>query len=182
MEIVKILKKNWKYIVVFASGLIFAILCFIGLNAVMHPTSEPEFCGSQCHEMKDVYRSWELSVHGSNKYGIQVGCINCHLPSKEDEFFTHLFAKAYSGGKDAFMHYIMRSYDAEKARAKAVEHTPDKRCIRCHSNLLAKPGSQAARKAHVEYYSASPELKEKCIDCHEGIAHERQNKLFSPDK
>ena len=165
---------------IFLPGFILAVLCFIGLNAAMEPASKPQFCGSQCHEMKAAYRSWELSVHGANKYGIQVGCVDCHLPSKEKEYFAHIFTKAYEGGKDFFKHYFIGGFDSEKARARAREHVPNKRCIHCHDSLLTKPGSSAARTAHMEVLNPSDESKIKCIECHEDIAHQRQNKLFSP--
>ena len=86
----------------FFIGIVFAMLCFIVIEAAMKPTSKSQFCGSQCHEMQVAYQSWELSVHGTNKYGIQVGCVDCHLPPKEKEYFAHIFAKAYEGGKDFF--------------------------------------------------------------------------------
>ena len=165
---------------IFFLGFIFAVLCFLGLNAAMEPASKPQFCGSQCHEMKAAYRSWELSVHGANKYGIQVGCVDCHLPSKEKEYFAHVFTKAFEGGKDIFKHYFIGGYDTEKARSKAREHMPNKRCMHCHDSLLTKPGSSAARTAHIEVLNRPDESEIKCIECHEDVAHQRQSKLFSP--
>ena len=177
--------KKWRWVVirkcpVFLAGFVFAILCFIGLNAAMEPASKPQFCGGQCHEMKDAYRSWELSVHGANKYGIQVGCVDCHLPSKEDQYFAHVSTKAYEGGKDFFKHTFIGDFDSEKARARAREHMPDKRCMHCHDSLLVKPGSSAARTAHMDVLNQPEESRTKCIECHEGIGHQRQKKIYSP--
>ncbi len=169
-----------KRLLTFFVGFTFAILCFVGLNAAMEPASKSEFCGSNCHEMKTAYQSWELSVHGANKNGIQVGCVNCHLPSKEDAYFAHIFTKAYEGGKDVFKHYFIGGYDIEKARAKAREHMPNKRCVHCHNSLLTKPVSSASRTAHMDVLNPSDETEIKCIECHEEVAHQRQNKLFSP--
>lgn len=165
---------------VFLAGFAFAILCFIGINAAMEPASKSQFCGSQCHEMKTAYQTWELSVHGANKNGFRVECIDCHLPPKEDEYFNHVFTKAFEGGKDILKHYFIGIYDAEKARAKAREHMPSKRCIHCHDTLLAKPGSSAARKAHFASLSEPDLPQNKCVRCHEGTGHERQSKLFAP--
>lgn len=165
---------------IFFLGFIFAVLCFLGLNAAMEPASKPQFCGSQCHEMKAAYRSWELSVHGANKNGLQVGCVDCHLPSKEKEYFAHVFTKAHEGGKDFFKHYFIGGFDSEKARARAREHVPNKRCMHCHDSLLTKPGSSAARTAHIEVLNPPDESEIKCIECHEDVAHQRQSKLFSP--
>jgi cytochrome c nitrite reductase small subunit len=168
-----------KYSVAFFAGIVFAVLCFIGINAAMEPASKSEFCGGQCHEMKAAYRSWELSPHGANKYGVRVECIDCHLPPK-DEFFRHTIAKAYDGGKDVFKHYFSDGYDIEKARTKVLEHIPNKRCMYCHNSLLTKSGSSAARAAHMEVLNPSDEDEFRCVECHEDVAHERENKLFSP--
>ena len=176
--------KWWRSVIrkapVFLAGFAFAILCFLGLNAVMEPTSKSEFCGTKCHEMKTAYQSWELSVHGANKYGIQVECVDCHLPSKKDEYFAHVFRKALDGGRDFFKHHFIGGYNTEEVRARAQEHMPNKRCMHCHDSLLTKPGSSEARQAHMEVLNPSDESEMKCIECHEGVAHQRQNKLLSP--
>jgi cytochrome c nitrite reductase small subunit len=168
-----------KHSAAFFIGIVFAVLCFIGINAAMEPASKSEFCGGQCHEMKTAYRSWELSPHGANKYGVRVECIDCHLPPK-DKFFRHTIAKAYDGGKDVFKHYFGGDYDVVKARTKVLEHIPNKRCMHCHNSLLNKSGTSAARKAHTEVLNPSDEHEFRCVECHEDVAHQRENKLFSP--
>lgn len=165
----------------FLTGFVFAILCFVGLNAAMVPASKPEFCGTQCHEMKTAYRAWELSVHGANKSGFRVECVDCHLPSKEHHYFSHIFTKAYEGGKDFYIHYVIgREYDIDKSRKKALRHMPNSRCMNCHDSLLLKPSSSAARKAHTAVLN-EPETEEtRCVTCHENVGHERIQTLFSP--
>jgi nitrate/TMAO reductase-like tetraheme cytochrome c subunit len=163
----------------FFIGFAFAILCFVGINAAMEPASKSEFCGSKCHEMKAAYRTWELSVHGANKYGFRVECVDCHLPPK-DEFFRHIATKAYEGGKDICKHLFIGGYDFEKALKRAHAHMPNKRCMHCHDDLLRRPGSSAAIKAHRASLAHPDEPENKCVECHEGTGHERQNKLFSP--
>ena len=128
----------------FIDGLVFAIVCFLGINVPMKPVSTSEYCGSECHEMTTAYQSWELSAHGSNEYGIQVNCSSCHLPPENEGFFTHLFAKAIAGGKDTFKHHFGAEYDVEKNRAKVLEHLPNKRCMHCHNSLLGKPANSAS--------------------------------------
>ena len=76
----------------FLAGLIFALLCFVGLNLAMKPVSSSEYCGSKCHEMTTAYQSWELTIHGANNKGIRVECIDCHLPPKEKYFTPGLIA------------------------------------------------------------------------------------------
>ena len=168
-----------KHSVAFFTGIVFAVLSFIGINAAMGPASKSEFCGGQCHEMKTAYRSWELSPHGANKYGLRVECIDCHLPPK-DKYFRHVIAKAYDGGKDVFKHYFSGDYDVEETRTKVLEHMPNKRCMHCHNSLLTKSGSSAAREAHMEVLNPSDEEELRCVECHEDVAHQRESKLFSP--
>ncbi|MBN1806764.1 MAG: NapC/NirT family cytochrome c [Sedimentisphaerales bacterium] len=172
---VTVRKRIWTFL----AGFLFALLCFVALNAAMVPFSKSEYCGSKCHEMNTAYLTWELSSHGSNSRGIRVECIDCHLPAK-DRYFAHVAAKAYEGGRDIYKHYFGGEYDREKIRLRVLEHLPNERCLGCHNNLLAKPGNSAARIAHSAVL-AKPELEEnKCLKCHEDIGHQRQNKLFSP--
>ena len=168
-----------KYVAFFFAGIFIAVLCFIGINLAMAPTSKSEYCGTKCHEMKDAYRSWELSIHGTNKYGIRVECINCHIPKKE-KFFTHITAKTYAGLKDIFKHHFGGEYDIEKTRMKVLEHIPSKRCLNCHNNLLGAPADSTAKMVHTTILSEPDNAEYKCVDCHENAGHERQNKLFSP--
>jgi len=67
----------------FAAGVGFAVVCFLGINIAIEPTSKSQYCGSKCHEMKEAYRSWELSPHGSNAHGFRVVFI-------DDKNITHL--------------------------------------------------------------------------------------------
>ena len=159
----------------FLVGLVFAILCFIGINLAMKPVSTSAYCGSNCHEMNTAYQSWELSVHGANKYGIRVECVDCHLPPK-DKYFTHLFAKAYAGGKDVYMHHFGGEYDVEHTRKEVIETLPNERCMFCHDDLLKKPSNSAAMLAHKQIDSSGL----RCISCHENIGHERQRRIFTP--
>ena len=163
----------------FLVGFAFAILCFVGLNAAMEPASKSEFCGSTCHEMKTAYTTWELSVHGANKNGFSVECIYCHLPPK-DKYFTHVATKAYEGAKDVFMHLFIGGYDIEESRQEVIEHMRDETCVHCHNNLLVKPGSSAARIAHMASLAQPDSEEARCLACHEDAGHQRKSKLFSP--
>ena len=168
-----------KRIWTFLAGFIFALLCFITLNAAMVPVSKSEYCGSRCHEMNTAYLTWELSPHGSNSRGIRVECIDCHLPAK-DKYFAHMTAKAYDGAKDMYKHYFGGEYNGQKICLRVLEHLPNVRCLGCHNNLLGKPGSSAARTAHTAAL-ARPDAKEnRCLECHADIGHQRQNKIFPP--
>lgn len=160
-------------------GFVFAILCFVALNAAMEPVSKSEYCGGQCHEMNTAYQSWELSVHGSNKYGFRVECIDCHLPAK-DSYFSHITAKAYEGGKDLYKHYFGEEYNLEKQRRDVLDHIPNKRCQHCHDDLLGKASGSSARTAHQAVIADPDKPENRCVECHENAGHERQSKIFLP--
>jgi len=162
----------------FLAGFAFALLCFVALNAAMLPVSKSEYCGSKCHEMNTAYLTWELSSHGMNANGICVECIDCHLPPKDD-YFSHIAAKAYEGARDMYKHYFGDEYDGERIRQRVLRNISSQRCLHCHDYLLAKPGDSAARIAHTAVLAEPEALENRCVQCHEDIGHQRQNRLFS---
>jgi nitrate/TMAO reductase-like tetraheme cytochrome c subunit len=174
-SIVCMVKRYW---FAFLAGLVFAIVCFLVINATAKPFSTPRFC-SNCHEMALAYRTWELSAHYANEKGVVAECADCHLPPK-DKFFTHLATKAYVGCIDIFKHFFIGGYDFATARQKVLDTMPNERCLKCHSNLLTKPGSSAARTAHLAMSDPTEELESRCVECHEQL-HEREEKIFLPD-
>lgn len=179
----KIIGKSFRAVkkraLAFLAGFAFAILCFVGLNAAMEPTSTSAYCGSKCHEMQTAYQTWENSEHGAGSNGIRVECVDCHLPPK-DKFFTYVALKAYTGGKDIYKHYFGGEYDAEEIRKKVLDQMLDQTCLNCHDSLLVKPSSSAARIAHAASL-AHPNLPQaRCLACHEDVGHQRKSKLFSP--
>lgn len=167
-----------KYLPCFVAGIVFAIVCFVGLNAAMKPVSTSEYCGSNCHEMSTAYQSWELSSHGSNTRGITVNCVDCHLPSK-DNYFTYMFAKARDGAKDVLMHHFGPEYDLEKIRSRVRDEIPNQRCLNCHDNLLARPVKSASRIAHRQVLNNPDRQQSRCVNCHENAGHERHSKIFT---
>ncbi len=174
----KVAGSKTKRVRVFVAGFVAAVLCFVLLNLAMKPVSTSEYCGGKCHEMNKAYLTWELSSHGGNKYGFRVECVDCHLPPKE-KYFRHLLAKGYEGGKDVYKHYFGEKYDAAEAHKRALKKMPNSRCLHCHEDLQARPGSPAARTAHAEALNPPAGSRPRCVDCHEQAGHERENRLFS---
>jgi nitrate/TMAO reductase-like tetraheme cytochrome c subunit len=175
-------KKSIKYgVVPFIAGIVFSIFCFVGLNAAMKPVSTNSYCGTACHEMDTAYRSWEISVHAANPRGIQVDCFECHLPPKE-EYFTHLFAKAWAGARDMYMHHFGPEYDGEAVREKALAHMSNETCAHCHEDLLIKPSDAKARLAHQAAQLEPDKPENKCVACHAQAGHRRDSRLFAPEK
>jgi cytochrome c nitrite reductase small subunit len=166
-----------KYLAAPAVGVVFAIGCFLAINAVSHHFSTAEYCGGNCHQMKSAYQSWELSAHYANDSGVVAQCVDCHLPAKE-KYFRHMAAKTYAGIKDVYKYHFGGEYDPEKTRKRVLEAMPNERCLNCHSNLLAKPRSSAARLAHQTVLNPEEDVKPRCVECHEKL-HERERKVFS---
>ncbi len=171
-------KPRGRSIRAFVLGAAAAVFCFAILNVAMVPVSKSAYCGGKCHEMNSAYASWELSMHAANRHGVKAECTDCHLPPKE-QYFRHLAAKAYEGGKDMYMHHFGGEYQIQKIRKRILEKISNERCLHCHSDLLGKPGSPGARAAHADVLNPPRGAESKCVDCHEDAGHERKSKLFS---
>ncbi|MBW8017233.1 MAG: hypothetical protein FVQ82_13700 [Planctomycetes bacterium] len=167
-----------KHKIPFILGFLAAVAFYFIVDAAMKPFSTSQYCGTNCHEMNTAYLSWELSVHGANSHGLQTQCIDCHLPPKS-EYINHLVSKGLTGIKDSYVHHFGGEYDVEAIKKEVVEHFPSKRCLRCHNNLLGKPGSPGARTAHISAINDADKEGTRCVDCHENVGHERHSKLFS---
>lgn len=165
-----------KCLLIFIPGIIIALVLFVIIEAALVPTSSPKFCGELCHqEMAEPYASWQKSTHANNQYGIQVECIDCHLPPKDD-FFSHLFAKAQTGIKDVYMHFLGGEYNAEEIREKVREHMTNEVCLRCHGHLKDATANETAAEIHdmMVFNPEEGEKPEKCIECHEDVGHVRE--------
>ena len=168
----KIIIPAVKYVL---AGFLLAVACFLALNAAMDPLSTSEFCGTACHEMKYIHRNWKESYHGSNELGIQVECIECHLPPRE-KYFTHLTAKSIYGIRDLYKH-ILGEYDADQARRKVVEGFSNKNCLHCHNDLLSSPSCPAAKYSHIGSLNYPADPYGNCLKCHPDAGHKNKNSL-----
>jgi len=157
----------------FCAGIVFTILCFIFTNAAMKEVSKSEYCGGKCHEMNQAYRSWELSPHGSNKYGYRVDCIKCNLPPREGDCIVHISAGVYKAGRDIYKHYFSGKYDIEKMRKKVLKDMSNSQCTHCHNDLLTKPDSPLAQQAHLAALANPDNPENRCVRCHEFTGHQR---------
>jgi len=168
-----------KKTLIFLGGFVFAVICFVAINATMKPFSTSEYCGSNCHFMTTAYQTWELSSHGSNNTGYTVECVDCHLPPKE-KYFTHLIVKSYKGAKDIYKQHTLKEYDPDAMSLQVAKHFKNSTCLYCHDSLLAKPANSAVMAAH-NIVLTNPDAPEaNCLKCHENTAHQRDFKIFQP--
>lgn len=163
-------KPNRRRLRALLRGLILVILTvaaasLLALEAT-EPLAEPQAC-TWCHEMQDAYDSWARSPHHVNPSGVKVTCISCHLPPREDHI-AHLASKAWSGAKDAYVHFF-GEYDAEAARRTVLQTMPSERCLNCHDNLLAMPSSSSVGIVHGAALEKIPSRDHACIACHDAL-------------
>jgi len=156
-------------------GIILGWLTLGGTAAVMHYTSNTEFCVA-CHTMKIPYEEYEGSIHFSNAKGIRAECSDCHIPSDPIDFvITKIRAS-----KDIYHEFVTGKINTEEkyenhrmAMAETVwaqmRENDSATCRSCHTfEAMDKyEQSEDAAKMH-EYAQAN---NQTCINCHKGVAH-----------
>lgn len=167
------MKTKWIYgAALVVLGVVIAFPLFSIFYYTMVRTSTPGFCAS-CHEIKPAVQAWNASTHVNNAAGVVVDCMDCHLPAPEDTV-AFFFSKTYHGIKDVAVHFFIKAYDREKARAAAYVSLHNSQCRKCHRNLLHIPNSRGAMKAHRSVLYARPGYEKKCVDCHYDLVHNDQ--------
>ncbi|WP_423129509.1 SUMF1/EgtB/PvdO family nonheme iron enzyme [Gaoshiqia sp. Z1-71] len=154
-------------------GFSFGILVLIGFNRSVEYTSTNEFCES-CHVHPHVFESWKLSSHYDNPSGIQVKCVECHLPPKGHGYLKE---KARLGMKDIYG-YLFKDHESFNWEAKSTveeaQHFVYKEaCIKCHVNLFPLALTKEGQEAHLYYSQREDELR--CINCHLFVGHFNPN-------
>ncbi len=132
----------------------------------MGPLSSDSFCAS-CHEMTNVHETWQQSPHHTNASGVKVTCVSCHLPPR-DKYASHLTHKAFNGAKEMWVHYF-GTYDQAASRQHVLETIPNDRCLSCHSNLLAIPGSHPVKTVHEAALNSKRSGSYGCVVCHDAL-------------
>ncbi len=156
-------------------GIAIGWLTLGGTAAVMHHTSDTEFCLS-CHSMQIPYEEYQGSIHFSNAKGIRAECSDCHIPSDPvDYVITKIRAS-----KDIYHEFITGKIDDEDkyeehrmAMAQSVWEQMRKNdsatCRSCHSFGAMDEYEQSEDAAKMHSYAQENSLT--CIDCHKGVAH-----------
>jgi len=132
-------------------------------------TSSNAYCNS-CHVHNHAHVSWMESVHYSNCEGVEVACVDCHLPPKGQGFYK---AKLHAGIRDLYAFHFKDSTTYNWAQKSLPEnarhHTFEASCIACHPKLFPTHLSKNGEIAHWHYKQHSDELH--CIDCHIDVGH-----------
>ena len=161
------------FLIVLFSSFFIGILATVFVNKTIEYTSTDEFCAS-CHVHPHVFPSWKLSTHFDNKGGIQVHCVDCHLPPKGQGY---LLAKAKLGLWDVYRYVTKDSADFNWEAKRTVEQAPHftfkASCVKCHANLFPLTLKKEGQDAHL-YYSQN-EAKLECTNCHLFVGHYNPN-------
>ncbi len=147
-------------------GFIIAVVCFLILDAAMGPLSSDSFCAS-CHEMDQAHTTWQQSAHHTNPSGVKVACVSCHLPPRA-KYASHLAQKAWVGLKEMRVHFFGK-YDRAASRKHVLRTLPDERCLSCHSNLTAMPGSGPVETVHKAALKSGRLGGYGCVICHDAL-------------
>lgn len=158
-----------KILLVLLIGFALGLFALIGFNKAVQYTSTNESCGA-CHVHPHVFESWKLSSHYDNRGGVQINCVDCHLPPRGEGYLSE---KVRLGLHDLFG-YLFKDHESFNWEAKstidAAQHfTHEASCVKCHANLFPLTLSRKGQDAHL-YYSQNEE-KLRCINCHLHVGH-----------
>lgn len=171
----------------FVVGVIAGIVFWGGFNTAMEATNSLAFCIS-CHEMENtVYQEYKRTVHYQNTSGVRATCADCHVPKA---WGPKVWRKTQATFKE-LPHKILGTIGTpekfEAKRLELAEHvwasmkaTDSRECRNCH-DLATMTLDTQQRRARVQHEDAK-KSGETCIDCHQGIAHEKPKKKEEPGK
>ncbi len=155
-------------LILFFSFFIGILAAILGDKAIEY-TSTDEFCAS-CHVHPHVFPSWKLSTHYDNKGGIQVHCVDCHLPPRGQGY---MIQKARLGLKDIYGYLLKDSAEFNWEAKRTVEQAPHftfkASCIKCHANLFPLKLDKKGQDAHLYYTQNEATLE--CTNCHLNVGH-----------
>lgn len=159
-------------LIFFLAGIIF----WGGFHTVVEVTNTQEFCTS-CHEMQWVQDEYEDRPHWHNASGVGATCSDCHVP----EAWGPKMVRKVVASRELWHKALGTINTEEKFEEKRLElaervwgsmlRTDSRECRNCHEwnhmDLEEQP-SRAARE-----HERAFETGQTCIDCHQGIAHEK---------
>jgi formylglycine-generating enzyme len=162
-----------KHFLIFIAGGLAAVFFLALSKKTIDYTSTDEFCAS-CHAHPHADASFKLSVHNSNRSGVSVKCVDCHLPP-EDQTFYFLTRKAYHGFHDlyVFMTKDMDEIDWEAKRTveASKRFVYEDGCKMCHTNLFPSTLDALGAESHLKYLRDP--VNNSCVKCHLTVGHYR---------
>lgn len=160
-----------KFLIWFFPGLVVGSLLILGAGRVLHNTSTNSYCVS-CHIHPGADNAWKKSTHYDTKSGMRIGCVDCHLPPKGENY---LWAKGTTGLRDLWSYWTKdsASFNWEDRRRLEVArgYVFENSCIKCHANLFPSKLTKAGEDAHLYYTQTEKTPELHCINCHLNAGH-----------
>ena len=163
-------KKRRTWMIPFIAGLLVCATLLFAVEFTAQRTSTDKFCEA-CHVHPHSTQTWKTSPHFDNPYGLVVHCVDCHLPPKTSpRYYT---AKAWTGARDVygvlFKDTDKIDWEKKSQLERAVVHTYESTCVKCHQNLFPIGLSKEGEDAHL-YYNRNKETL-NCLNCHLRVGH-----------
>jgi formylglycine-generating enzyme len=161
-----------KFLTWFLPGVIIGFFIIGAGSVAVRKTSSNEYCAS-CHDIHpQATVSWKQAKHYITRSGIQVNCVDCHLPPHGHGYMA---AKIRTGLRDVWSKWTKdpKSFDwdekskPENARAFVYESS----CLACHINLFPPELSKEGADAHLYYTGPNKPADLRCINCHLDAGH-----------
>ncbi len=160
-----------KFLLWFSPGIIVGVLLILGGGKVLNNTSTNTYCVS-CHIHPAADAAWKKSVHYDTRSGYRIGCVDCHLPPKGENY---LWAKGTTGLRDLWSYWTKdsASFDWEdRSRLEVARgYVYESSCIKCHENLFPAKLTKAGEDAHLYYTQTKKTDELHCINCHLNAGH-----------
>ena len=168
--------EHWRLATAMLGCMFVGVGAFATWQTVIEHTNHTAFCIT-CHVMRDtVYQDYLKSSHYKNKFGVHVGCPDCHVPIYS--WIDEAMEKVGTVGElyAFFVRGITTAEAFEPERAKLARHTWAKfeatnarECRHCHDygNMIAEEQKPSARVSHAD----AAKTDRNCVQCHKGITH-----------
>lgn len=158
-------------------GFVLGIVVSIYSYKLIEVTSTPKSC-EMCHVHPQATDSWKLSVHHNTRVGIQIACVDCHLPPKGQGYLKE---KIKASARD-FYGYVFKdsadfNWEAKSSLEQAQHHVFKASCVKCHANLFPLTLNEKGQDAHLYYTQHEEELR--CINCHLNVGHYDPNAMHA---
>lgn len=168
--------RQWRILTALMAGGVIGLVALGTWVTTIEHTNHTEFCIT-CHIMRDsVYQEYMHSAHYSNKFGVRVGCPDCHVP--QYSWIDEVFAKVDTIGE--LYSFFLQGKDTaealEKDRPELAKHvwakfaaTNARECKHCHnySAMVAEEQKPSARVSHGD----AMKIDQNCVECHKGLTH-----------
>lgn len=176
-----------KTILLLLGGCVAGMLVLAISFGAVHATSSDKFCAN-CHSNHSLAAERGKSIHGNNRAGMVVKCVDCHIAQGT----SHVLSKKIASIADVFTFVATDDFNSQKwldehrqeeagAALEYISSFDSGTCKSCHEMIekdLPKAMNPLALKVH-EYNNAKLAGEQKqCIFCHRGVAHEYNKDWF----